>query len=126
MTGFLERKAGVFCKELWELLLSAQENPAGVPQQFIDDKRNEMLVKKAEQARLEAEIAKRKAEEDAERRQEMAAYRAAQKGTRDMGFGVEEHGRRQERVVVSDVPREALKEEPRESTRNRWGDDRGR
>merc|ERR1719181_1774416 len=118
MTGFLERKAGVFCKELWELLLSAQENPAGVPQQFIDDKRNEMLVKKAEQAHLEAELAKRKAEEDAERRQEMAAYRAAQKGNREMGFGVEEHGRRQERVVVANVPRDMMKEEPREK-RNR-------
>lgn len=35
MTGFLARKTPTFMSELWELLLSAQENPAGVPQQYV-------------------------------------------------------------------------------------------
>eukprot|EP00644_Phytophthora_capsici_P003752 jgi/Phyca11/108491/e_gw1.15.822.1 len=31
LTGFLEKQAGVFMEELWNLLLSAQSNPTGIP-----------------------------------------------------------------------------------------------
>lgn len=36
LTGFMEKNTGKFMKELWTLLLSAQNNSSGVPQQFLD------------------------------------------------------------------------------------------
>lgn len=46
LTGFLEKNTGKFMKELWGLLLSAQNNASGVPQQFLDAKEEEMKKKK--------------------------------------------------------------------------------
>ena len=46
ITGFLETKAPEFTKELWILLLSAQENIAGMPQRFIDEKKEEIRKRK--------------------------------------------------------------------------------
>merc|ERR1712083_691568 len=48
MTGFMERKAAHFCSELWKHLLSAQESPVGVPQQFIDEKKEDLRQKREE------------------------------------------------------------------------------
>ncbi|AFZ79258.1 hypothetical protein BEWA_021050 [Theileria equi strain WA] len=42
LTGFMAKKAHVFVKELWDLLLSAQENEYGIPQAFIDEKKREI------------------------------------------------------------------------------------
>lgn len=44
LTGFLESKAPEFMLALWKLLLSAQESPVGVPQEFIEQKKIEMQV----------------------------------------------------------------------------------
>ena len=38
LTGFLEKDAEPFCKELWNLCLSAQENEQGVPQELLKAK----------------------------------------------------------------------------------------
>lgn len=46
LTGFMERNTGKFMKELWALLLSAQKNASGVPQQFLDAKEEETKKKK--------------------------------------------------------------------------------
>lgn len=46
LTGFMERNTGKFMKELWSLLLSAQQNVSGVPQQFLDAKEEETKIKK--------------------------------------------------------------------------------
>lgn len=46
LTGFMERNTGKFMKELWTLLLSAQKNASGVPQQFLDAKEEETKKKK--------------------------------------------------------------------------------
>lgn len=46
LTGFMERNTGKFMKELWSLLLSAQNNASGVPQQFLDAKEEETKKKK--------------------------------------------------------------------------------
>lgn len=46
LTGFMERNTGKFMKELWSLLLSAQKNVSGVPQQFLDAKEEETKNKK--------------------------------------------------------------------------------
>lgn len=46
LTGFMEKNTGKFMKELWALLLSAQNNASGVPQQFLDAKEEETRKKK--------------------------------------------------------------------------------
>ena len=44
LTGFLNaRSARQFVSELWDLLLSAQENPSGIPAKFVDEKKEEIL-----------------------------------------------------------------------------------
>lgn len=43
MTGFLGKNASKFSKELWQLFLSAQENPNGVPPQLLEAKKEELL-----------------------------------------------------------------------------------
>jgi len=45
MTGFMGKKAGVFVKELWDLLLSAQDSTTGIPHRFLEEKKNRNEVK---------------------------------------------------------------------------------
>ena len=42
ITGFLDKDAASFAKTLWKLLLSAQNNPQGVPQELLDAKKAEL------------------------------------------------------------------------------------
>lgn len=44
----MEKNTGKFMKELWILLLSAQKNASGVPQQFLDAKEEETRKKKVQ------------------------------------------------------------------------------
>ncbi|XP_019413084.1 PREDICTED: serine/arginine repetitive matrix protein 1-like isoform X3 [Lupinus angustifolius] len=60
ITGFMEKNTGKFMKELWTLLLSAQKNASGIPQQFLDAKEEELQKKKAENDRITSEIQKKK------------------------------------------------------------------
>ncbi|KAG0484136.1 hypothetical protein HPP92_012220 [Vanilla planifolia] len=60
LTGFMEKNTGKFMKELWSLLLSAQKNISGVPQQFLDAKEEEQRKKKEENDRIAQEIQKKK------------------------------------------------------------------
>ncbi|OVA15587.1 PWI domain [Macleaya cordata] len=60
LTGFMEKNTGKFMKELWGLLLSAQKNASGVPQQFLDAKEEEIRKKKEESDRITLEIQKKK------------------------------------------------------------------
>lgn len=46
LTGFLEKSAPVFCKELWTLCLSAQSNPQGVPKELLEAKKLELIQEK--------------------------------------------------------------------------------
>jgi hypothetical protein len=46
LTGFMEKNTIKFMKELWSLLLSAQQNASGVPQQFLDAKEAEIQQRK--------------------------------------------------------------------------------
>ncbi|KAK4419869.1 Serine/arginine repetitive matrix protein 1 [Sesamum alatum] len=66
LTGFMERNTGKFMKELWALLLSAQQNVSGVPQQFLDAKEEETKKKKAETDRIANEIHRKKEKEKQE------------------------------------------------------------
>ncbi|XP_031253978.1 serine/arginine repetitive matrix protein 1 isoform X2 [Pistacia vera] len=70
LTGFMEKNTGKFMKELWTLLLSAQKNASGVPQQFLDAKEEETREKKLEADRIANEIQKKKEKESRERDQE--------------------------------------------------------
>ncbi|GFE53249.1 PWI domain-containing protein [Babesia ovis] len=44
LTGFMAKNARVFVKELWDLLLAAQENEYGIPQMFIDEKKQQIAT----------------------------------------------------------------------------------
>ncbi|KAJ4725740.1 serine/arginine repetitive matrix protein 1 [Melia azedarach] len=70
LTGFMEKNTAKFMKELWMLLLSAQRNASGVPQQFLDAKEEETRKKKLEAERIANEIQKKKERENRELDQE--------------------------------------------------------
>jgi len=61
LTPFMERKAKIFCSELWTHLLSAQESPIGVPQSFIDLKKQELQAKKDKANKIQEELDRRRA-----------------------------------------------------------------
>jgi serine/arginine repetitive matrix protein 1 len=47
--GFLADKgAAAFCKELWTLMLSAQESPVGVPKEMLEAKKAELQAEKVQ------------------------------------------------------------------------------
>ncbi len=48
LTGFLEGKTAEFMGELWELLISAQESVGGVPKRFVEEKKEELRLKREE------------------------------------------------------------------------------
>lgn len=60
LTGFMERKAASFCSELWQHLLSAQASPVGVPQEFIDRKKDDLRQKRDEAERVQEELRRRR------------------------------------------------------------------
>ncbi|RAL12318.1 PWI domain-containing protein [Aspergillus homomorphus CBS 101889] len=46
LTGFLDKDTAKFCKELWSLCLSAQDNPQGVPKELLEAKKLELIQEK--------------------------------------------------------------------------------
>ena len=46
LTGFLDKDTAKFCKELWQLCLSAQSNPQGVPKELLEAKKLELIQEK--------------------------------------------------------------------------------
>lgn len=46
LTGFLDKDTPKFCKELWSLCLSGQENPQGVPKELLEAKKQELMQEK--------------------------------------------------------------------------------
>lgn len=42
LTGFLGKDTPAFCKELWDLMISAQESPVGVPRELLEAKKLEL------------------------------------------------------------------------------------
>jgi len=43
LTPFLEKKTAGFVKELWDLLLSAQDNIGGIPTIILEQKQRELM-----------------------------------------------------------------------------------
>jgi len=56
LTGFLEKNTSSFCNELWNLLISAANNPSGIPQKFLDEKAAEMQERNAERQRIQERL----------------------------------------------------------------------
>jgi len=46
LTGFLEKNTPAFMKELWDLLVSAEEGIGGIPKVFLEKKKEELLRQK--------------------------------------------------------------------------------
>ncbi|KAK3942182.1 PWI domain-containing protein [Diplogelasinospora grovesii] len=46
LTGFLDKDTPSFCKQLWNLLLSAQTSPQGVPKELLEAKKLELIQEK--------------------------------------------------------------------------------
>ncbi|KAF2030034.1 PWI domain-containing protein, partial [Setomelanomma holmii] len=42
LTGFLNKETAAFCKDLWDLMLSAQESAVGVPRELLEAKKLEL------------------------------------------------------------------------------------
>lgn len=68
LTGFLAKDAAAFTQELWELLLSAQTNPTGIPAAILDKKKQELEQAAADKAKLRQVLDAKRAEVDASRR----------------------------------------------------------
>ena len=73
LTGFLNGKnAREFMGELWPLLLSAQENIAGIPSAFLELKKEEIKQRQIEQEKL-ASMKKQDEDKDKRDKEEKAA-----------------------------------------------------
>lgn len=57
ISGFLDKDAAPFCRQLWKLLLSAQADPKGIPQELLEAKKFELI-----QERVRADRADKRAE----------------------------------------------------------------
>jgi serine/arginine repetitive matrix protein 1 len=42
LQGFLGEQASSVCRDLWKLLISAQEDPLGIPKQLIEEKKRQL------------------------------------------------------------------------------------
>ncbi|KAJ5538616.1 hypothetical protein N7494_008095 [Penicillium frequentans] len=89
LTGFLDKDTPKFCKDLWLLCLSGQENPQGVPKELLEAKKLELIQEKAEAERA-AESARRQREQDMARERELGDIRNRERGAR----GDRERGQR--------------------------------
>jgi serine/arginine repetitive matrix protein 1 len=59
ITGFLATDASDFVSRLWNLLLSAQSSLGGIPPELLEQKKREILRKKAEQERIRLQLGKK-------------------------------------------------------------------
>ncbi|PWY70344.1 hypothetical protein BO94DRAFT_590259 [Aspergillus sclerotioniger CBS 115572] len=84
LTGFLDRDTAKFCKELWSLCLSAQENPQGVPKELLEAKKLELIQEKIE-AEKAAEEARKQKEQERARERELEDLRRRERSERTRG-----------------------------------------
>ncbi|KAJ4344901.1 hypothetical protein N0V95_006101 [Ascochyta clinopodiicola] len=54
LTGFLNKDTAAFCKELWDLMLSAQDSPMGVPKEMLEAKKLELQQEQLSKAAAES------------------------------------------------------------------------
>ncbi|KAK7744956.1 hypothetical protein SLS53_003189 [Cytospora paraplurivora] len=82
LTGFLDKDTAPFCKELWNLCLSAQTSPQGVPKELLEAKKLELIQEKASNPDQRPIIEADKAAEEARKRREELESRRGQGGGR--------------------------------------------
>ncbi|KAL9127300.1 MAG: hypothetical protein Q9217_003787 [Psora testacea] len=110
LTGFLDKDTAKFCKELWLLCLSAQNNAQGVPKELLEAKKLELIQEKIE-AEKAAEEAQRRKEQDRQRERNIDSIRQRERGERGGrgrgrgGRGGYDYDRRPPRESRSPPPR---------------------
>ncbi|KAJ5639267.1 PWI domain mRNA processing protein [Penicillium longicatenatum] len=118
LTGFLDKDTPKFCKDLWLLCLSGQENPQGVPKELLEAKKLELIQEKAEAERA-AESARRQREQDIARERELGDIRNRERGAR----GDRERGQRapgRNRGFNDNYRRRSRSPPPRNRSRDRY------
>ncbi|KAF2099618.1 hypothetical protein NA57DRAFT_75119 [Rhizodiscina lignyota] len=70
LTGFLEKHTAAFCKELWNLCLSAQSNELGVPKELLEAKKLELIQGKPKRPQKRSVAVESKSESVNERSRE--------------------------------------------------------
>ncbi|KAI1934664.1 hypothetical protein LOZ58_004565 [Ophidiomyces ophidiicola] len=116
LTGFLDKDTAKFCKDLWNLCISAQSNPQGVPKELLEAKKLELIQEKLD-AEKAAEEARRQKEEESAREREADAIRRREREERGRGG----RNRRGEEAPSDIATNDALEEI---HTRLLEGDDR--
>ncbi|KAI2786290.1 hypothetical protein POX_g08673 [Penicillium oxalicum] len=116
LTGFLDKDTPKFCKELWSLCLSGQENPQGVPKELLEAKKQELMQEKLEAERA-AEAARREREEERIRERELNDMRRRERSDRgergDRGWRRGHHDRRRSRSPAGQYSRQRYRDSPR-------------
>eukprot|EP01054_Gregarina_sp_Poly1_P004187 Gregarina_sp_Poly_1__4186@NODE_2290_length_2355_cov_154_671766_g1466_i0_p1_GENE_NODE_2290_length_2355_cov_154_671766_g1466_i0NODE_2290_length_2355_cov_154_671766_g1466_i0_p1_ORF_typecomplete_len600_score98_35PWI/PF01480_17/3_2e20_NODE_2290_length_2355_cov_154_671766_g1466_i03112110 len=64
LTGFMKEQAFQFVSDLWRLLLSAQDNPEGIPKEFAEAQEQERQQKLKEAEKIRQELAKLQAQQN--------------------------------------------------------------
>ncbi|PYI01020.1 hypothetical protein BO78DRAFT_328637 [Aspergillus sclerotiicarbonarius CBS 121057] len=113
LTGFLDKDTAKFCKELWSLCLSAQENPQGVPKELLEAKKLELIQEKIE-AEKAAEEARKQKEQERVRERELEDLRRRERSERTRG------GRRGGGRGGRDFDRRRSPPPPRQRSRERY------
>ena len=78
LTGFLTSNTPDFMKELWILLLEAQDSPAGVPRSFVEAKKEEM--RNQQNKRVFSDVGRERLDEVRERERRERADRGGGRG----------------------------------------------
>ncbi|WEW60003.1 hypothetical protein PRK78_005485 [Emydomyces testavorans] len=110
LTGFLDKDTPKFCKDLWNLCISAQNNPQGVPKELLEAKKLELIQEKLD-AEKAAEEVRRQKEEELAREREVEAIRRREREERGRRgrnrgrAGSRDFGRRNHRDSRSPPPR---------------------
>ncbi|KAF1959222.1 PWI domain-containing protein [Byssothecium circinans] len=102
LTGFLNKDTAPFCKELWNLMISAQNSPVGVPKELLEAKKLELQKEQAAKAAAADSRRTNINEEedmiDSFRRMEQAERRPDRGGERGRGRGRGRGGFRSDRA----------------------------
>ncbi|KAE8548821.1 hypothetical protein TMatcc_010326 [Talaromyces marneffei ATCC 18224] len=85
LTGFLDKDTPKFCQELWNLCLSAQSSPQGVPKELLEAKKLELKQEKLDAERA-AEEARRRKEQERERERELESIRQRERADQVHGL----------------------------------------
>ncbi|KAF2662826.1 PWI domain-containing protein [Lophiostoma macrostomum CBS 122681] len=78
LSATLNGKEGAFCKELWDLMLSAQDSEKGVPQQLVEAKKEELKQNQASKVAAKSRRRNEQAENEVVDR-----FRRAEQAPRD-------------------------------------------